>query len=129
MNSNSIRTIFASLLLSLFAVCSLSAAPTADLGSVRQRMDSRLSSVDGLKARGVVGENNRGYLDARASLSPDESRILKEENEDRALVYGSIAQKTGQTTDQVARLRASKIASLSVAGVWVQRESGEWYKK
>ena len=50
----------------------VAAVRAADLGEVKQRMEQRQPTVDALKDRRVVGENNRGYLEARASLRPEE---------------------------------------------------------
>lgn len=99
------------------------------LNEQRQRMEKRLPSIDALKDRGAVGENNRGYLEARTSLAADASRLVEDENSDRAAVYGALAQKTGSTAEQVGRARARQIAQNSRPGVWVQREDGQWAKK
>jgi hypothetical protein len=100
-----------------------------NLGAVKQRMAQRLPAVDALKDRGAVGENNRGFLEARAALSGAESGTVSAENADRAEVYGALAQQTGSSSDQVGRARAKKIAETSKAGVWLQDESGNWRRK
>ena len=100
-----------------------------DLGAVKQRMAQRLPTVDALKDHGAVGENNRGFLEARATLSGDDNGTISAENSDRAVVYGALAQQTGSTADQVGRARAKKIAETSRPGVWLQDESGRWFKK
>lgn len=100
-----------------------------NLGAVKQRMAQRLPAVDALKDRGAVGENNRGFLEARAALSGGESGTVSAENADRAEVYGALAQQTGSSSDQVGRARAKKIAETSKAGVWLQDESGNWRRK
>jgi uncharacterized protein YdbL (DUF1318 family) len=100
-----------------------------DLSAVKARMEQRQSTVDALKERKVVGENNRGYLEARASLKPDEEKVLSDENTDRATVYAALAAQTGSSSDQVGRLRATKIAASSKGGVWVQSTDGNWAQK
>ena len=55
--------------------------------------------------------------------------VVSEENRDREAVYALIAQKTSAATDAVARARAKQIAANSSGGVWLQDESGKWYKK
>jgi uncharacterized protein YdbL (DUF1318 family) len=120
-------------LLFTFAVISLPVAipglQAQNLGAVKQRMAQRLPAVDALKDRGAVGENNRGFLEARAALSGGESGTVSAENADRAEVYGALAQQTGSSSDQVGRARAKKIAETSKAGVWLQDESGNWRRK
>jgi uncharacterized protein YdbL (DUF1318 family) len=99
-----------------------------DLGVVKARMDQRLAQVDALKAQGAVGENNRGYLEARGA-GGDAAAVVTAENKDREVVYAALAEKTGTSADQVGKKRASKIAQNSRPGVWVQDENGNWKQK
>ncbi|MFA5057132.1 MAG: YdbL family protein [Opitutaceae bacterium] len=112
--------VFAAATITLFA---------EDLSVVKQRMAQRLPAVDALKDRGLVGENNRGYLEARGSLSGDEGKMVSAENTDRATVYAAVARQTGSSSDQVGRTRARQIGQNSKSGVWLQDESGHWYQK
>lgn len=96
---------------------------------VQQRMQDRLAAVDALKKREVVGENNRGFLEFRTPGSGSDQELVSAENADRALVYAEIAKKTGGTPEGVGRIRARRIAELSAPGIWLQNESGDWYKK
>jgi uncharacterized protein YdbL (DUF1318 family) len=104
-------------------------AQAEDLGALKARMEQRQGSVDALKDRKLVGENNRGYLEPRASLTPSDEKIMSDENEDRRQVYGAIAAKTGASADEVGRARAQKIAISSKRGVWVQSPDGSWSEK
>ncbi|MBX3751280.1 MAG: DUF1318 domain-containing protein [Opitutaceae bacterium] len=97
-----------------------------DLGAVRARMEQRLPQIDALKSSGALGENNRGFLEAR---SGDGGSVAAAENRDREVVYAELAKRTGASTDSVGRARAKQIAANSAPGVWLQRESGEWYQK
>jgi len=97
-----------------------------DLGAVRARMEERLPQIDTLKSSGALGENNRGFLEAR---SGDAGSVAAAENRDREAVYAELARRTGASTDSVGRARAKQIAANSAPGVWLQRESGEWYQK
>ncbi len=99
-----------------------------DLGAVKARMTQRLSKLDELKASGAIGENNRGLVELR-NPSPAAGDIVAGENRDREIVYAAIAQQTGSAAETVGRSRAKQIAANSAAGVWLQRDSGEWYKK
>ncbi|MCZ2153446.1 MAG: YdbL family protein [Bryobacterales bacterium] len=55
------------------------------------------------------------------------SEVSSAENKDREIVYAGIAKLTGSAPDQVGRARAGQL--LQRSGVWLQRESGEWYRK
>lgn len=99
-----------------------------DLGAVKARMAQRLAALDELKAKGAVGENNRGFVEARAA-DPAAGAVMSAENSDRESVYAALAKQTGTSADQVGRARAKQIASGSAAGVWVQKEDGAWQRK
>ena len=119
--------ILRSLFISLFFLVSAVFVSAEDLNAVRGRMAQRLPQIDEMKARGVVGENNRGLLEARGSGA--DSGVISAENKDRETVYAALAEQTKTSTEQVARARARQIAQGSRSGVWVQDISGEWTKK
>lgn len=112
-------------------VIALLVAPTVsraeDLGAVRARMEQRLSKIDALKSSGALGENNRGFLEARTS--GEANGVASDENRDRGAVYGELAKRTGASAESVGHARAKQIAANSAAGVWLQREDGQWYQK
>ena len=116
------------LLVGLLSAGVVAARAAEDLGAVTARLAQRLGSLDQLKSSGAVGETNRGLVDLRAA-SPAAGDLVAAENRDRGIVYAAIAQQTGSTVETVGRARAKQIAAASAPGVWVQRESGEWYKK
>ena len=115
--------------ITLFAIALPSATVHAqDLGAVKARMSQRLRQLDELKSKGAIGENNRGFVEARAA-DPAAGSVISSENSDREAVYAALAKQTGTSADQVGRARAKQIASGSAAGVWVQKEDGTWQKK
>ncbi len=111
----------------LFSVL-LASVQAQDLGAVQARMRERLPKIDALKADGALGENNRGFLEVRENKG-DAASVSSEENADRTTVYTAIARQTGSNPAAVGAARAKQIAANSARGVWLQRESGEWYKK
>ncbi|MBI5381609.1 MAG: DUF1318 domain-containing protein [Opitutae bacterium] len=125
------NTLLFRLLFSLSALAFLGSAVVRaeDLNAVKQRMSQRLGAIDALRDRGAAGENNRGFVEARGALSAEENKTVAAENADRSAVYAALAQQTGSSSDAVGRARAKQIAQGSKAGVWLQRENGEWYKK
>lgn len=100
-----------------------------DAGAVKARMEQRVGAIDALKDRGVVGENNRGYLEARGAAGAEDQKVISDENSDRRAAYAFIAQQTGADADSVGRRRAQQIAGASKRGVWIQDPSGEWRQK
>ena len=89
----------------------------------------RLSQVDALKANGQIGETATGFLAERAMLGPRQSSMVAAENEDRRIIYQSVASRTGQSAEDVGTQRALQIATRARSGVWLQKPSGEWYQK
>lgn len=105
------------------------AVAAQDLNAIRARMEQRVASVDALKDRGVAGETNRGYLEARGSASAGDQQVIGAENSDRGAVYAAIAAQTGTDAETVGRARAQRIAANSKSGVWIQDASGNWKQK
>lgn len=119
--------------LHLFVVLSaftlgVAAAIAQDLNAVKARMEQRLSKLDALKAQGVIGENNHGLVELRGG-NAEAGDVVAGENSDRTAVYAAIAKQTGSSAETVGKARAKQLAASSAAGVWIQRENGEWYKK
>lgn len=100
-----------------------------DQEAVKARMAQRLGAVDALRDRQAAGENNRGYLEARGSVSAADQKIISDENSDRRQVYQALAARTNSDAETVGRQRAQQLAIRSKPGVWVQSASGEWSQK
>ena len=108
---------------------SVSLRAAEDLGAVKARMEQRIAPINALKARGVVGENNQGFLEARGNATAADQNTISQENADRRTVYAAIAAQTGASPDAVGKQRAQQIASIALAGHWIQDPSGTWRQK
>ena len=97
--------------------------------AIMQRMQERLPEIDRLLQESLVGEGNRGILEARAELSEEQARLVAAENQDRIAVYRAIANRAGQSIEEVARQRALQIRTRASPGIWLQSPEGEWYRK
>ncbi len=115
------------LVMSMAAVF-LSIPAAAQAGSVKERMAARAPEILSLKSQGIVGENNQGYLEIRRD-DGGASGLVKAENKDRKMVYKAIAAKTGGSVAQVGQRAAARRAQVAGAGEWLQKPSGEWYRK
>ncbi len=102
--------------------------PAAQAGSVKERMAARAPEILKLKAQGIVGENNQGFLDIRGDGAAA-AGLVDAENKDRQMVYKAIAAKTGGSVAQVGQRAAARRAQVAGAGEWLQKPSGEWYQK
>jgi len=100
-----------------------------EVSAAKARIQHRVADLDKLKAKKLVGENNRGYLEMRASLLNEDEKIMADENSDRAIVYRATAGQNGRRMEAVGRDRAQEIAEAAKRGTWVQDEDGQWYEK
>lgn len=98
------------------------------LKEVKASMASRLPTINALKTKGIIGENNQGLLEFRAS-DKSEQALVDSENKDRKMVYAAIARKQGVSASLVGQRRAKAVAAKGKKGHWYQDSSGSWYKK
>ena len=95
---------------------------------IKARMKKRLPLIKELKAQGLVGEDNKGYLQFVSGKKAKED-VVSAENEDRKIVYTAIAKQQGTTAELVGNRRALQIAQKASPGEWLQDASGKWYQK
>lgn len=107
---------------------SLLAVSSAQSATVKERMASRLSTINSLKDQGAIGENHNGFLEFRGASKPQE-KVIADENKDRALVYEAIGKKQGASSSVVGQRRAKKIVEIGKPGHWFKKADGTWYKK
>lgn len=120
------RSLF--LVLALFAGVAVAPVVAAD-GTPRQRMEQRLPQIVELKKKKLIGENNRGLLEARGAVSAEQAQLIEAENADREIAYEEIAKRAGKPKDAVAKERASDLAKRAPAGELVQGPDGTWVEK
>jgi hypothetical protein len=96
--------------------------------AIKQRMIKRLPEIKALKDQGVVGENNKGYLEF-IGKKKTKSDVVEAENNDRKQVYRAIAKQQGTTVELVGKHRAAQIAQKAGPDDWLQDANGKWYTK
>ena len=120
------KTIFAILLVFVLGILITNAYPASK--EIKQRMKARLRVIKALKGQGIVGENNRGYLQF-VGQKKEKEEVVTAENEDRKLVYKAIAKQQGTTAAVVGKHRAVQITNKARPGEWLQDANGKWYQK
>jgi len=120
------KTIFAILPVFVLGILITNAYPASK--EIKQRMIARLSVIKALKGQGIVGENNRGYLEF-VGQKKEKEEVVTAENKDRKLVYGAIAKQQGTTVEVVGQHRVVQIANKAQPGEWLQDANGKWYQK
>jgi len=91
-------------------------------------MIDRLPVIKSLKAKGIIGEDNAGYLEF-VGQKKEKADVIQAENKDRKLVYGAIAKQQGTTVELVGKHRAVQLANKAQPGEWLQDAKGKWYQK
>ena len=95
---------------------------------IKDRMLARLPEVNALKAKGLLGENNKGYLEFVGGQQ-EKAALVASENADRRQVYAAIAKQQGTSADLVGARRAMQIAESAAPGAWLQNAKGSWQQK
>ncbi len=117
-----------SLFLYLLAFTLVMGLGTAAAADIKARMKARLPQIVELKAEGILGEDNRGFLAFVGETRKNEA-VVDAENKDRSKVYAAIAKQQGADADSVGRRRAMQIAAKAKPGEWLQDTEGKWYRK
>jgi len=112
----------------LFIAYGLFLVTVAHSASIKDRMAARIPAINALKDQGIIGENNKGYLEYRSGNHPQQE-LVQAENADRATVYGAIGKSQGAPAALVGARRAKMIAENGQAGHWYQKSDGSWYKR
>ena len=91
---------------------------------------SQALSLTEIKAQGLVGEGNNGYL-IYVTGSPTNAlkAFVTDINNKRKAKFTSIAKKSGATTQQVVHRFYEKAKKATKSGNFYQNASGNWVKK
>lgn len=117
------------LLILLSGICPATTVIFADdIQTIKVQMEKRLPLIVELKSKGIIGENNTGYLQY-VQANRENEEVVNAENEDRKKVYAIIAKKEGANIGQVGSRRALQIAKKALKGDWLQDQNGKWYQK
>lgn len=98
---------------------------------IKKRMAERLPTVNELKQKQWVGENNQGFLEILEpeKVSDEQEKVVVEENTDRKIVYAKIADQVDATVKLVGQQRAKTIREQSASGIKIQLPDGTWTEK
>jgi uncharacterized protein YdbL (DUF1318 family) len=115
-------------ILAFFLIGFFIAGSPLSADDIKTRMKDRLPVILELKAKGIVGENNKGYLEFIGGKR-EKADVVAAENEDRTTVYAAIAKQQGTTIELVGKRRALQISEKADSGDWLQDAAGNWYQK
>lgn len=98
--------------------------------TIKQRMTKRLPAISALKAKGVIGETNNGYLGFVTGNRPQSAQaVVAAENKDRKAIYRQIAKSNNVSLELVEKRRARALADRAKKGRFIQSPGGAWVKK
>lgn len=103
-------------------------ATFAGASAIQDRMKARIPELTELKNSGIVGENNKGYLEFLGAKK-DKQNLVNAENADRKKVYTAIGRKQKVDAGVVGSRRAKQLSEKGVNGHWYQNEAGKWSQK
>lgn len=118
-------------IIAVFVVFMFSTEADCFAGSddIKSRMQKRLPTIVQMKADGIIGENNKGFLEFSPGSAKRDGNVIADENNDRQMVYSAIAKQQGTSAKLVGERRAIQISEKAKPGEWLQDKSGKWYKK
>jgi uncharacterized protein YdbL (DUF1318 family) len=99
-----------------------------------ESQNRRLGELQQWLARGCVGENNQGFVEARPGpgCSGDVAKLIADENRDRQAIIQTFMRQNGISEAEAGRVRASFARAHRdrvQAGQWLQTDRGDWVKK
>ena len=112
-------------LLMIFLLLSISYV-SAD--EIKDRMVQRLPVIADLKTKGIIGEDNRGYLGFVSGNRVMED-VIAAENADRKTVYEIFAKQQNNSLDVVETVQGARKAEKTAPGEFYQTLDGQWVKK
>lgn len=100
---------------------------------VQAALDARKSRFDqlrDLKNKGLVGENNHGYVEA-LSDDPSSKALVDAENKDRRFIYKTIEDQNNLTEamDIIEEVFAQVQRDKANPGDKIQEDNGQWVNK
>ena len=105
---------------------------TPKIQQALQNRQERYESLQDMKGQGMLGENNRGYVETLKGAASDASSIADSENEDRRVIYNAIVEQNELPPSGLAQVEtvfADVQRDKARSGDFIQTPSGEWTKK
>ena len=115
------------------------AESSAEVDAAIERRRNRTGLINGYFSKGHIGENREAHLqiigrDLSSELKKKIERAIKEENEDREIIYRGVAKKRGANVSEVRKVFREDHYKRAPAGFWFELYNKEkdkyiWVKK
>ncbi|MBW2655332.1 MAG: YdbL family protein [Deltaproteobacteria bacterium] len=112
----------------LIIVCLVVSSQLALAAGIKERMKQRLPVIADLKAKGIIGEDNKGYLGFITDTRAQEG-VIAADNKDRKMIYTHFAKQQNTSLEVVEKVQAKRKAERAKPGEFFQNPDGSWHKK
>ena len=106
---------------------------TPAVQKVLNNRKSRSHELQALKAKGLIGENNKGFIEVlKPSLQPKAKSLVEAENHDRKFIYDTVVMQNHLGSEGLAKVEkefAKTRRGRSRKGDLIQLPSGKWARK
>ena len=100
-----------------------------ELENAALRRKARYNELTSLEAAGVVGETRDGLVAVRGSSDARVEQLVKDENQDRMIIYDEIAFKNGTSVEDVQKIYAERLQQSAPSGTPIETKNGTWETK
>ncbi|MBI3616613.1 MAG: YdbL family protein [Candidatus Omnitrophica bacterium] len=103
---------------------------TPEVSAALDARRARFDNLADLKSKGMVGEDDRGYVKALVS-APEVEGVVEAENKDRTIVYTTIAGQNNLAGEiaTIEKVFAEVQRDKAKPGEKIQADSGQWVTK
>ncbi len=103
---------------------------TPEVKGALENRRNRFDQLKALKAQGIIGENNRGYVEV-LSDGPASRELAEQENKDRSLIYRTIEEQNNLSNalETIEKVFAQVQRDKASPGDKIQTEDGQWTTK
>lgn len=95
--------------------------PEVEAAALRRK--DRRQQLSSLEEKGLIGENKSGLLEMRnsgAALLPSVKQLVKDENNDRMIIYQAVARKNNISVEEVKKMYAKRLQEDAPFGAPVE---------
>jgi uncharacterized protein YdbL (DUF1318 family) len=95
-------------------------SPEVEQAALRRK--NRLAELSSWLQKGVVGENKSGLLEIKNTVTSDDylKQLVKAENNDRMIIYESLAKKNNTSAEEIQKLYAQKLQEKALLGTPIE---------
>lgn len=95
-------------------------APEIQEAALRRK--DRVSELVSWQEKGVIGENKSGLLEIRdiSASSASLEEIVKAENEDRMIIYRTLAEKNNTSVEEIEKIYAARLQESAPQGTPIE---------